>query len=128
MQEPDQQRIASKIAKTLAMMCVRNTLLEDFHSGISPVTKTGDYSDVKVIDAEGQEIPWNEVSRLDDDEMKALMKQVVNRLYTWFAKTEDMTFQDDIDRWISAALKWDDPELDQSLLRTIEQHNIKLAD
>jgi hypothetical protein len=34
------------------------------------VTRSGDYSDVRVIDAEGREIPWNHVSRISQDEMK----------------------------------------------------------
>ena len=54
----DEKRIAAKLAKTLAMLCVRNTALEGLHAGTTPVSKTGDYSDVVVIDAEGREIPW----------------------------------------------------------------------
>ena len=46
MNRDDEKRIAAKMAKTLAMMCVRNTGLETLHAGIVPVTHTGDYSDV----------------------------------------------------------------------------------
>lgn len=39
-----------KVAKLLAVMGVRNnTDLEELHAGITPSSKTGDYSDVKVI-------------------------------------------------------------------------------
>ncbi len=38
------------LAKFMAMMCIRNTMLEDIHAGLTPVTRTGDYSDVIVID------------------------------------------------------------------------------
>lgn len=44
------------------------------------VTKTGDYSDVTVIDADGNEFAWSEVSHISDDEdfldMKALSEGV----------------------------------------------------
>ena len=50
MNKDDEKRIAAMMAKTLAMMCVRNTGLETLHSGIVPVTHAGDYSDVRVID------------------------------------------------------------------------------
>jgi hypothetical protein len=65
----------------LVKACVRDTL-EDLHAGITPTSKTGDYSDVKVISPFG-EIPWNEVSRISDEEMKALMIGVVNRVFTF---------------------------------------------
>lgn len=73
-------RIAAQLAKVMAMICVRNSRLEDLHAGQVQVTKTGDRSDVVVVDAEGNRIPWAEVSRIDDDEMRALMRDVVNRL------------------------------------------------
>ena len=44
------------IARYIALHGVRNTNLEDLHSGLCPKSKTGDYSDVKVVDAFG-EIP-----------------------------------------------------------------------
>ena len=49
MNRDNEKRIAAKMAKTLAMMCVRNTGLETLHSGVVPVTQTGDYSDVRVM-------------------------------------------------------------------------------
>lgn len=116
MHKEDEVRIAGKIAKTLALMCVHNTFLEDLHAGKVPVTKTGDYSDVKVIDREGKEIPWMELSRLDDVEMKKLMKEITNRLFTWFALSDDPAFATKMDRWVQTAQKWDDPELDKDLL------------
>ena len=52
----------SEFSKIMTAACVRRGYLEKLHAGITPVTRTGDYSDVKVIDADGQEIPWNQVS------------------------------------------------------------------
>ena len=110
MHEKTEKRIAAQAAKTLTMMCVRNTFLEELHMGTSPVSKTGDYSDVKVVDGEGREIPWNELSRIDDDEMKKLMKQIVNRVYTFFMRDEDPRFQAAVERWSGPASRWDEPE------------------
>jgi hypothetical protein len=111
MRKADEKRIAATLAKVMAMMCVRNTKLEDIHAGLVPVTKTGDYSDVVVVDADGREIPWPEVSHIDDDQMRELMKEIVNRLYTFQMRIDDPEFQAWIDRWAAVAGKWDEPEL-----------------
>ena len=116
MNDADGKRIAANLAKTLAMLCVRNTKLEDLHAGITAVSRAGDYSDVMVIDAEGWEIPWTEVSHLDDETMRALMRQIVNRLYTFHLMADDPGLRDTINRWVAAAGAWDDPEIDQGLL------------
>lgn len=113
MRKADEQWIAARLAKVMAMMCVRNTMLEDIHAGVVPVTRTGDYSDVVVVDAEGRRIPWPKVSHIDDDQMRALMKEIVSRLYAFHVLIDDPEFQARIDRWIAVAGKWDDPELDQ---------------
>jgi len=112
-----EKTIAVRLAKTLTAMCVRNTEIEDIHAGTAPVTKTGDYSDVKVIDAEGREIPWNEVSRISNDEMKGLMKQIVNRLYTFFIQGEDPRFQKQAEYFERVSQAWDapEPQIDPSL-------------
>ena len=122
MKEIDEKRIVASLAKIMAMMCVRNTKLEDIHAGVVPVSKTRDFSDVMVIDGEGLKIPWTEVSHFDDDAMRDLMRQIVNRIYTFQLKTDDPHFQKLIDRWASVAEKWDDPELDEFFLRTIKRY------
>jgi hypothetical protein len=55
-------------------------VLEDLHAGTSPSSASGDYSDVSVSSPYGV-IPWPEVSRLNDDEMKRLVIDVVDRTY-----------------------------------------------
>ena len=122
MNEEDEKRIAAKLAKIMGMMCVRNTMLECIHEGIVPISETGDYSDVVVTDAAGNKIPWTEVSHFDDDAMRDLMRQIVNRLYTFHMSTDDLQFHKQITRWMSATGKWDDPELDEAFLDTIRQN------
>ena len=119
MNRDDEKRIAAKMAKTLAMMCVRNTGLETLHAGIVPVTHTGDYSDVRVIDADGREIAWNDVSHLDNDQMRALMKEIVNRLYTFNISIDDEEYRDRIDRWARLTDRWDEPDSDIEFLKLL---------
>src|SRR5437773_10446766 len=80
-----------ELAKAITVLCVRNTFLEDLHSGVCPSSKTGDYSDVKVVTPFG-EIPWEKLSRISDREMKRLMKEVVNKIYTFFCRQNDPEF------------------------------------
>jgi len=76
------EQLRKRLAKFMALQCFRNTELENLHAGMSPDSKTGDYRDVKVVGPHG-EIPWRELSRFDDEEMKTLMIDVVNKTYTW---------------------------------------------
>jgi len=111
-----EQRIAANLARIMALLCLRNTQLEALHAGLTPATRTGDYSDVFVIDAKGRRIPWADVSRIDDAEMRALMQEVVNRIYTFHLCADDPNLQATIERWQGAALQWDAPEIDAKMI------------
>lgn len=110
-----EEQMAAVLAKAMAVICVRNTMLEDLHAGKVPVTRTGDFADVFVVDAEGNRLPWTEVSRLDDDEMRDLMRQVVNRLYTFQLRLSEPEFQAFVDRSLASTRKWDEPKHDEGL-------------
>jgi len=69
-----------RLAKYVAMTCFRNSLLDDLHSGTVPASKAGDFTDVVVQTPYG-EIPWNNLSRIDNIEMKTLMMNVFNKTY-----------------------------------------------
>ena len=116
MDPDDEKRIAAKLAKIMAMLCVRNTQLETLHAGLTPITRTGDYSDVVVLDADGRRIPWTEVSRFDEDEMRALMRDIVNRLYTFHLHADEPKLQATLERWMGVADKWDEPEIDPRMI------------
>lgn len=103
-------RIAQQWAKDIAALCVRMTCIESIHAGRILQSEIGDYSDVKVVTPSG-EIPWTEVSRMSDDEMRQLMKQVTDRLYTVLAQIDDVDFMErlhSLGQKLTA--KWDDPE------------------
>ena len=119
--DEDERQLIASFSKSMASMCVRNTMLEDIHAGIEPVTRTGDYSDVMVIDADGRRIPWPEVSRIGNEEMGRLMREVVNRLYTYQVKADDPHFVVMMDRALAEAKGWDEPELDAAIVSGIER-------
>ena len=107
---------AEQLAKALALACVRNTFLEDLHAGIYPSSKTGDYSDVKVVTPYG-EIPWVRVSRMSDDEMKTLMKEVVDKIFTVLVRSGDETLMSALINWGALQTKrWDQPKMDPEFI------------
>ena len=108
--------LQSLLIRTMTLMCFRNSMLEDFHAGLTPVTRTGDYSDVTVIDADGRRIPWPDVSHIDDDQMRDLMRQVVDRLHTFTVRSSEPDFLDSIGPWMNVANRWDEPTLVESFL------------
>ena len=82
--------LQQRLAKYMVLHCFRNSMLEDLHAGISPSSAAGDYSDVTVSSPYGV-IPWPELSRLNDDEMKRLMIDVVDRAYRFINMLFDET-------------------------------------
>mgnify|MGYP001019216763 CR=1 FL=1 len=52
----DDHRIAAQLARLMAVICVRNSRLEDLHAGRVPVSRTGDGSDVVIEDSDGNRI------------------------------------------------------------------------
>ncbi len=103
-------RLASLLVRTMAQQCVRNTALEDIHAGAAPVTRTGDWSDVTVVDAEGRRIPWPEVSHFGDDTMRELMREIVDNLYTFLLLSREPGFLERAAIWMRSASRWDEPK------------------
>ena len=104
---------ARQLALGIAVSCVRNTFLEDLHAGTGPSSETEEYSDVKVISPYG-EIEWADLSRISDDEMRRLMKEVVNKLYSVLLRLDEPKIVAAV--MINAqrmANKWDKPQDDK---------------
>ncbi|MGA2186092.1 MAG: hypothetical protein ABSH47_24010 [Bryobacteraceae bacterium] len=111
--DPELQK---RLAKYMVLQCFRNSLLEDLHSGITPSSGAGDYSDVHVTTPYG-EIPWSRLSRLSDEEMKGLMIDVVNRTYRFLHQLLDentgaemlvrLTMHDPLPNWSTPILASD---------------------
>jgi hypothetical protein len=117
MNKEAEKRIAAKLAKSMAMLCVRNSHLETIHAGKTPVTRTGDWSDVTVVDADGNRISWTDVSHISDDQMRDLMRDIVSRLYTFHLCADEPGLQAEVERWMTAAGKWEEPKIDQRMLK-----------
>jgi len=112
------RRNLNRLVKSLVEVCVRNTGLEDLHAGIFLATETGDYSDVKVISPFG-EIPWTKLSRISDQEMKRLMIEIVDRVFTLLSYPEELAV-------LSALMRgWDRPRLDPKLMQTVQRHKAR---
>ena len=68
------------IARAVAEQCIRNnTDLEDLHSGITPSSEKGDYSDVYIVSPFGN-IEWKKLFRISDEEMRSLMLRIEENL------------------------------------------------
>ncbi len=110
----DKEKAFSNMAKAIAVYAVRHTMLENIHAGKPPVSKTGDFSDVYITDADGNKIAWADASRISQDEMKALMKQVVNSIYTFLNKMDTtQEYTDFLNYNLAFAQHWDEPELNK---------------
>jgi hypothetical protein len=121
MSNKSQQQYSARLAKALAVLCVRHTFLEDLHAGVPVVSKAGDFSDVKVVTPD-REIPWNDVSRISQQEMKTLMTQVVNKLYTVLMSLEDEEAMELVfRRGHDYAQHWDDPEFLPTFLKPLRE-------
>ena len=108
---PRERKQLDRLALGLVETCVRDSQLETLHSGVFPGSATGDYSDVKVVSPYG-EIPWTQVSRISDEEMKALMIEVTNRVFTYLSFPEELMS-------LRGASRWDQPTIDEPLMRTV---------
>lgn len=104
--------LQQRLAKHLVLKCFRNSILEDFHAGKVPDSKCGDYSDVVVHTPFG-EIPWNDVSRINDAEMKVLMTDVVNHTYHFIQELFDEERSGELLLKLAShdpVPNWDDPK------------------
>ena len=113
------QRLIASISNWIAMTCGRSTLLEDIHARTEHVGRTRDFTDVIVIDGDGREVHWPEVSRIGNDEMGRLIRKAVSRLYMFQAKAEDLLLVAMMDWTLAEAKRWDEPELDDVILSGI---------
>lgn len=111
--EQDDLEAYKAAAIALVQRCVRLSQLEDLHAGTFPASQSGNYDDVKVVSPYG-EIAWNDLSRISDAEMKALMIEIVNKVFTFLVHCDHLG-----DRPSSA--KWDEPAFDDALLALAER-------
>ena len=113
-------RGASGMAKLMVLMCFEDSRLGRLKEGLAPVTRTGDYSDVVVVDADGRIIPWQRVARLDADEMRRTRREIVDRLYTCFRHIESPEMLALGGHRREETSEWDRPREDAGLKKQME--------
>ncbi len=123
-----------RLAKHLVLQCFRNSILEDFHAGTSPSSASGDYADVTVTSPYGV-IPWPKVSRLNDDEMKRLMIDVVDRTYKFIHALFDentggevllrLAERDPLPHWNEPRLRDDSAKIKAAVAKTRRAENLR---
>ena len=111
---------ASGIAKLMALMCFEDSRLGRLKEGLGPVTRTGDYSDVVVVDADGRIIPWQRVARLDAEEMRRTRREIVDRLYTYLRNIESPELLALGGHRREETSEWDRPREDAALKKQLE--------
>jgi hypothetical protein len=113
----DEQAWRAALTLALVEKGFRNSGLEELHTGVSPATAVGDYSDVKVVTPYGV-IAWADVARLDNAEMKALMIEVVDRVFTILRHPEPFLAP-------MAAQHWNTPRLDPAMMDQVARYEAR---
>ena len=114
------RRGTASMAKMMGLMCVADSKLGKFGEGQCPVTRTGDYSDVVVVDADGRIIPWQRAARLDATEMGRTTREIVDKLYTFLLYMEEAELAALRDHRRSETSEWDRPREDPGLKKQME--------
>lgn len=120
------------LIRFIADKAIRNTL-EDLHSGIFPSTKTGDYSDVKVVTPYG-EIPWNDLSRFNDKEIREVMLEIETKLHNIFSSLIPKlilnsygpdSLMDKLEKMYENGVSWDVSKEEWNKMQQFEKNNLK---
>jgi hypothetical protein len=102
-----ERRALQNMTLALVESCFRNSMLEDWHAGREVISPAGDFSDVKIVTPAG-EMPYLDASRISDEEMKALMQQVVDAVFTFLSYPEQPIR-------LGGAAQWDKPKLNEQM-------------
>lgn len=108
------------MAKSMGLMCFADSGLGKLTEGECPVTRTGDYSDVVVVDADGRIIPWRRVARFDAREMRRTRREIVDKLFTFLLNMQESELEALRDHRRSETSKWDSPREDAGLKKQME--------
>ena len=114
------RRGTASMAKSMGLMCVADSGLGKLTEGECPVTRTGDYSDVVVVDADGRIIPWRRVARFDAKEMRQTRREIVDKLFTFLLNMQEEEMEALRDHRRSETSKWDSPREDAGLKKQME--------
>ena len=114
------RRGTASMAKSMGLMCFADSGLGKLTEGECPVTRTGDYSDVVVVDADGRIFPWRRVARFDAKEMRRTRREIVDKLFTFLLNMQETELEALRDHRRSETSKWDSPREDAGLKKQME--------
>ena len=97
----------------MVQQCFRRTeILEGIHAGEGPRSKTGDYTDV-VVKTPTQRIPWTNLSRISQGEMKQLMREAVDKTHAVLRMLLDKDRGEELLKFLQSqdlVSEWDKPQ------------------
>ncbi len=102
----DERNVARKMAKALALLCVGNSFMEYLHDGKRPFSKKGDYSDVIIRDANGDEVAWNKACHISDEERDKLIKDIVDGISDFLLNVETEEYSERLESAYEASQSW----------------------
>ncbi len=88
----DERLVAKKMAKALAFLCLNEHFKLPLHNGKNPVSKTGDYTDVFVTDAEGKQTTWCQTCRVSFHERDLIVQDVTKGIYDFLINVETESY------------------------------------
>lgn len=107
----DERLVARRMAKALAFLCLNEHFKQPLHNGKKPLSKTGDYTDVFITDAEGHRIIWCQACRVSAVEKTMMMEDVVSGIYDFLLNMEKDAYSRRLEDAYKASKDWNDPRL-----------------
>ena len=101
-----EKHVAKKMAEALAFMCLNDHFRQPLHSGHSPVSHTGDYTDVVITDAKGRQMAWSQVCRVSSGEREKMMRDVADVLYEFLLNIETETYAKRLEAAYHDSIRW----------------------
>lgn len=107
----DERLVAKRMAKALAFLCLDEHLKQPLHNGKKPLSKTGDYTDVFITDAEGRRIIWCQACRVSALEKTRMVEDVVTGIYDFLLNVETEGYARRLEEAYKASKDWNEPRL-----------------
>lgn len=107
------ERTLMNLAVSIVANCMTSgSTMKMLNAGKEVASKTGDYSDVTIIDAEGNKSTWAETAKILHKDMDAIKKDVTDHIYTFLTNMGNELYLDDfLDRGKRNSINWEEPEL-----------------
>ncbi|HBO59284.1 MAG TPA: hypothetical protein DD624_05180 [Alphaproteobacteria bacterium] len=105
-----EHHIASKMAKAVTFMCLKNLMHNSYVAGKEPVSPAGDFTDVFITDGQGNQIAWTECCRLSHDEREKIQTEIICGIYDFLLNVENETYGEAMKEAYRHAVDWKGPE------------------